>query len=107
MSATIHVTLDDEQKAWLDEQVAKGRFPDAATGLRVLLERMRQSSEEDLLEDFLGNPVNEEERRQALARLEKLLDEGVASGPPIPLTPQVWAEIHQEVERRLRQREAG
>jgi hypothetical protein len=38
------------------------------------------------------DPIREDERRRAIEKLEALLLEGSASGPPIEVTPEYWKE---------------
>ena len=59
--ATMNVSLPDEMKAWVDEQVASGEYAGASDLVRDLIRR-RQRYE------------------RGLARLQELVDEALASG---------------------------
>ena len=43
---------------------------------------------------------SEDTRREAQARLDALLQEGLDSGPATPMTAEDWSEIRREVKRR-------
>jgi hypothetical protein len=43
----------------------------------------------------------------ATARLETLLLEGLASGDPIPVTKEFWADLKAEAVRRVEARKPG
>jgi Arc/MetJ-type ribon-helix-helix transcriptional regulator len=107
MSLTIQVTLDEAQKAWVDAQVAKGRFPNAETVIRTALERERLRAEgnghiETAHQDI---PLSRDEQ-EAAERLSKILTEAKAEGPLTPMTSQDWQEIRKELALRRQARSA-
>ncbi len=60
--ATMNVSLPDQMKAWVEAQTRDGRYSNASDYVRDLIRR-------------------DQERRAAIAELQQLVDEGVASGP--------------------------
>lgn len=64
MTTQITVRLPDENVAWLDAEVAAGRFPSRTAGLARLLSKAqrRQEDEADMLK-ILANPDPDEESR--------------------------------------------
>lgn len=64
MTTQITVRLPDENVAWLDAEVAAGRFPSRTAGLAKLLSKAqrRQEDEADMLK-ILANPESDEESR--------------------------------------------
>ena len=63
--ATMNVSLPDPMKAWVEDQVAEGRFGNSSDYVRDLIRR-------------------DQERRAAVAVLQAAIDEGLASGTPAP-----------------------
>lgn len=59
----VNVSLPDDALAWIEEQVRSGRFRDADECLSALIRRDR-------------------ERTAKIAEMQKLVDEGLASGAP-------------------------
>ncbi len=51
--------------------------------------------------------LREAQRKEADARLEALLLEGLASGDPIPIDEKFWSDLTAETERRLRAHKTG
>jgi antitoxin ParD1/3/4 len=68
--ASIQVTLPETATQFVEGQVAAGQFANASEYLTFLVEEARATS--------------------AKRRLDDLLDEGTASGPPIEFTPEWW-----------------
>lgn len=71
------IELSDDLKKFVDEQVASGRSTSAGEFIRQLLDK--------------------EKKQQARGKVEALLEEGLASGPPVPMTNDDWELIHQSV----------
>jgi antitoxin ParD1/3/4 len=69
---TLNVSLPDSMRAYVDQQVAHGGYSTASEYIRQL--------------------VRDDQKRAAHERLESLLMEGVASGSPIEVTDEYWAE---------------
>jgi antitoxin ParD1/3/4 len=76
----LHVHLSDDARSFVDEQVASGQFASA--------------------EDFVSSLVDDARRRAAKARLEKLLVEGMESGPGEEATPEYWQRRKEELTRK-------
>jgi len=63
--ATMNVSLPDQMKAFVEAQSEDGKFSNASDYVRHLIRR-------------------DQERQQAIAELQALVDEGIASGPAQP-----------------------
>ncbi|AFK54800.1 type II toxin-antitoxin system ParD family antitoxin [Tistrella mobilis] len=59
--ATMNVSVTDQMKIWVEGQVESGRYGNASDYIRDLIRR-------------------DQERRAALADIQRLIDEGLASG---------------------------
>lgn len=84
---TMNISLPDEMKAFVEEQIQQGGYSTASEYLR------------DLIRDA--------QKRAAQDRLETLLLEGLDSGPGVEVTPEFWEEAHRELERRIQRRKGG
>lgn len=60
--ATMNVSLPDDMKSWIEAQANAARYSNTSDFVRDLVRR-------------------EQERRAGIARLQQLIDEGLASGP--------------------------
>lgn len=60
--ATMNVSLPDPMKDWVEGQTKSGRYSNASDYVRDLIRR-------------------DQDRQTAVAELQKLVDEGLASGP--------------------------
>jgi antitoxin ParD1/3/4 len=60
--ATMNVSLPDPMKAWVEAQTRDGRYSNASDYVRDLIRR-------------------DQDRHQAIAELQQLVDDGIASGP--------------------------
>jgi len=60
--ATMNVSLPDPMKTWVEAQTKDGRYSNASDYVRDLIRR-------------------DQDRHQAIAELQQLVDEGIASGP--------------------------
>ena len=83
---TMNISLPDEMKTFVEEQVQQGGYSTASEYLREL--------------------IRDAQKQAANERLEKLLLEGLDSGPGVEVTPEWWAERRRELERRLKKRKA-
>jgi antitoxin ParD1/3/4 len=63
--ATMNISLPDQMKAFVEEQTKDGRYSNASDYMRDLIRR-------------------DQERRRAIAEIQALVDEGLASGPAVP-----------------------
>lgn len=61
--ATMNVSLPDPMKAWVEAQTQDGRYSNASDYVRDLIRR-------------------DQDRQSAIAELQGLVDEGMASGTP-------------------------
>jgi antitoxin ParD1/3/4 len=83
---TMNISLPDDLKAFVDEQVATGGYGTTSEFIRELIRDARKQA--------------------ARQRLETLLLEGLNSGPAMPMTDEWWAERRRELERRIQQKQA-
>lgn len=64
--ATMNISLPDKMKAWVEAQTADGRYANASDYVRDLIRK-------------------DQGRRNSIAELQALIDEGDASGDPVDL----------------------
>ena len=69
--ATMNISLPDQMKAFVEAQTHDGRYSNVSDYMRDLIRR-------------------DQERRQALAEIQALVDEGLASGPGKPFDMQAF-----------------
>ena len=72
-NSTVSVELPDPMRSFVDERVRQGAYADAAEYLRDLVRGDREA--------------------QAAERLRELIQEGLASGPAVPMTDDDWAAL--------------
>jgi len=84
--ATMNISLPDELKQFVDEQVSEGAYGSSSEYLRELI---RQS-----------------QREKAAAFLRQLIAEGLASGPAEPVTKDTFEQMRKDLRKRM-MREAG
>jgi antitoxin ParD1/3/4 len=75
--ATMNVSLPDPMKAWVEEQANGGKYGNASDYVRDLIRR-------------------DQERQDAIVRLQALIDEGFASG----VSTRTMDDLLQEARRR-------
>lgn len=75
--ATMNVSLPDEMKLWVEERAQTGRFSNSSDYVRDLIRK-------------------DQERTEAIAHIQKLLDDGRASG----ISTLSREELLQEAKRR-------
>lgn len=78
--ATMNISLPDELKQFVDQQVAEGAYGSSSEFLRELI---RQS-----------------QREKAAAFLRQLIAEGLASGPAEPLEPDYFERMRERARKR-------
>ena len=78
---TMNISLPDELKEFVEEQLSKGQYASVSEYIRELIRDAR--------------------KRAAQERLEALLLEGLDSGEPIDVTPEFWNERREELARRV------
>jgi antitoxin ParD1/3/4 len=81
---TMNISLPDQLKEFVDEQVRSGRY----------------SSVSEYVRDLIRN----DERRRAQERLETMLMEGMQSGEPTEMTREDWADIRREALKQVEAR---
>ena len=84
---TVTISLPASLKDFVDRQVATKGYGNVSEYFRGLLREAQQ--------------------KEADARLEALLLEGLTSGDPIPVTKEFWTELRAEAVRRVQARKAG
>jgi antitoxin ParD1/3/4 len=67
--ATMNISLPDQMKAYAEAQTRDGRYSNVSDYMRDLIRR-------------------DQDRRQAIAEIQALIDEGLASGPGRPFDMQ-------------------
>ena len=81
MTTRITVRLPDENVAWLDAEVAAGRFPSRTVGLAKLLTRAQRRQEDEAdMRKILANPDPDEESRLEWMRTRQFppIDDGLS-----------------------------
>lgn len=81
---TLTISLPDSLKEFIDREVHAKGYGNVSEYIRGLL-RDAQAKEAD-------------------ARLEALLIEGLAAGQEVPLTPEFWSELRQDAAKILARR---
>ena len=84
---TVTISLPESLKEFVDAQIATKGYGNVSEYFRSLLREAQQ--------------------KEADARLEALLLEGLASGDPIPVTKEFWADLKAEAERLVAARQSG
>ncbi len=75
--ATMNISLPDRMKSWVEEQTRDGRYGNASDYVRDLIRR-------------------DQERRDQIAMLQSLIDEGLASGR----SDRTLADLMSEARKR-------
>ena len=78
---TIHISLPDPLKEYMDERVTEGNYSTLSDYVRVL--------------------VREDQKRHAEERLEKLLIEGLESGRGAEYGSQEWDKFWERIHSRI------
>lgn len=81
---TMNISLPDQLKEFVDEQVGSGRYSSVSEYVRDL--------------------IRGDERRRAQEKLETMLMEGLQSGQPTEMTHEDWAEIRREAVKQVESR---
>ncbi len=84
---TVTISLPESMKAFVDAQLAAKGYGNVSEYFRTLLRNAQKEEEE--------------------ARIEKLLLEGLNSGPGIPVTPAFWDDLKTETKRMLKDYQSG
>ncbi len=80
--ARLSITVTDQMKAWIDEQVASGRFADASA----------------VIEDLVRRAMIREEK---IANMQRLVDEARDSGLSSRTFDEIIADARKEALARL------
>jgi len=84
--ATMNISLPDQMKQWVEEQVATGRYANASDYVRDLLRK-------------------DEERATKLAAFQREIDKGIASGVSDKSIDEVFAEARARSIKALEERD--
>lgn len=84
MTTTMNVSLPETLRDYIDERVAEGGYANVSDYVRAL--------------------IREDRARQAKARLEAKLLEGLESGPPVVADDAYWEGLKREVRARVAKR---
>ncbi len=76
--ATMNISLPDQMKHWVEEQVATGRYANAS----------------DLVRDLIRE---DQDRARAIAEVQTLIDEGIASGVSEKTIDDIRREVLDEL----------
>ncbi len=74
---TIHLTLSQDMQDFVHAETAKGQYGST--------------------DEYIQSLIREERKRKEQAHLEKLLLDGLNSGPAQPMTDNDWDELKQHV----------
>jgi antitoxin ParD1/3/4 len=83
---TMNISLPDQLKEFVDDQVGSGRYSSVSEYVRDL--------------------IRDDEKRKAQKKLEAMLMEGIQSGKPTEMTRQDWADIRQEAVKQFEARKS-
>jgi antitoxin ParD1/3/4 len=83
--ATMNVSLPDPMKAWVEAQTQGGRYSNASDYVRDLIRR-------------------DQDRQQAIAEVQQLVDEGRASGPAARLDVEAFLARKRDQDARADRR---
>jgi antitoxin ParD1/3/4 len=83
---TMNISLPDQLKDFVDEQLGSGRYSSVSEYVRDL--------------------IRDDERHKAQTKLEALLMEGLQSGEPTEMTRQDWDAIRREGAKKFAARKS-
>jgi antitoxin ParD1/3/4 len=81
---TMNIAIPEALKEFVQQRVSNGGYSSASEYIREL--------------------IRLDQRQSAKAVLEAELLRGLASGPPVEMTKQDWADIRQEARKRISSR---
>jgi antitoxin ParD1/3/4 len=81
---TMNISLPDQLKEFVDDQVGSGRYSSVSEYVREL--------------------IRDDEKRKTQEKLEALLMEGIQSGNPSKMTKQDWKHIRAEAVKQFEAR---
>lgn len=85
--ASLHISLSDEMRAFVDTQVRGGAYHNHSEYVRDL--------------------IRHDQERRTQAQIDTLLLQGLESGTPVALTADDWQEIREQVRARAGQRQSA
>ena len=83
---TMNISLPDQMKNFVDEQVRSGHYSSVSEYVRDL--------------------IRDDEKRKAQEKLEAMLVEGIQSGQPTEMTREDWQQIRREAFKQFEVRRA-
>jgi antitoxin ParD1/3/4 len=83
---TMNISLPDQLKEFVDNQVGSGRYSSVSEYVRDL--------------------IRDDEKRKAQEKLEALLMEGILSGEPTEMTRQDWDDIRRAAGKQFERRKS-
>ena len=83
---TMNISLPDQLKDFVDEQVRSGRYSSVSEYVREL--------------------IRDDERRTAQEKLETFLMEGLQSGKPTGMTRQDWEDVRRQAFKQFEARKS-
>ena len=82
----MNISLPDQLKEFVDDQVGSGRYSSVSEYVRDL--------------------IRYDEKRKAQEKVERMLMEGIQSSGPTEMTSQDWADIRQEALKQFQLRQS-
>jgi antitoxin ParD1/3/4 len=83
---TMNISLPDQLKEFVDNQIGSGRYSSVSEYVREL--------------------IREDEKRKAQERLESMLMEGMKSGSPSEMSRKDWDDIRKEAVKQFEARKS-
>jgi antitoxin ParD1/3/4 len=83
---TMNISLPDQLKEFVDEQVGSGRYSSVSEYVRDL--------------------IRDDEKRKAQEKVEALLVEGIQSGKPTGMTRQDWEDVRRQAMKQFEARKS-
>lgn len=79
--ATMNISLTDPLKQFVDEEVSQGGYSSTS--------------------DYVRDLIRQRQRQKAEELLRRLIAEGLASGPGVPVTPATFERMRRDLAERL------
>jgi antitoxin ParD1/3/4 len=83
---TMNISLPDQLKDFVDEQIGSGRYSSVSEYVRDL--------------------IRDDEKRKTQEKLEALLMEGLQSGKPTGMTRQDWEDVRRQAVKQFEARKS-
>ena len=104
------ITFPDEMRAELEAEAKAGGFGSVDEYVLIMYHRAKHSfgvnGENEIGDDSEAHPDGPLwERPGVRERLLALAEEGLASGPGVPVTPEFWADLRRQAGERIAARE--